>query len=322
MHTAWLLDRCWPEFNAYLKSKHSGHDTLMTPLDGAFWNKPHYAWYRQGFRSCLSFPWHTLYRTYRGLRNIEPPYTADARLAKLYAKQLKPEQQHLVLSQNLLPHLWRLGVLRDRSFDVLLASLPFYTQQARLDLAAQLHPNDQSMPRFPVPDELCRAEVDGLLAARRIITPHAELAEMFAKKSRKLSWQLPFYTLKRSQSGRHVVFPANASNAKGAYELRDVIRALDIPLLVLSARPEDKEFWRGTSVTYRAQTSSWLEETALVVLPAFVEGRPYALLQALAANIPVIATRACGVAGLPGVTLVPAGNVSLLQQAVAHHLSC
>lgn len=293
----------------------------MTPLDGAFWKKPHYAWYRQGFHTCLSFSWYTFYRTYQNLRNTESPYTADARLAKHYAKKLKAEHQHIVLSQNLLPHLWQLGALRERSFDVLLANLPFYTRQARFDLATQLHPKDQFMPRFPVPDELCRAEVDGLLAARRIITPHSELAEMFAKKSRKLSWQLPFDTIKLSRPGRYVVFPASASAAKGAYELRDVIRALDIPLLVLSARPEDKEFWHGTSVTYRAQASSWLEDAALVVLPAFMESRPYALLQALAANIPVIATRACGVAGLPGVTLVPAGNVSLLQQAVAYHVN-
>jgi glycosyltransferase involved in cell wall biosynthesis len=53
-----------------------------------------------------------------------------------------------------------------------------------------------------------------------------------------------------------------------------------------------------------------------VVLPAWVEQQPRALLRAIAAGVPVIASRACGVEGLPGVRTVAAGDVDGLRAAL------
>jgi glycosyltransferase involved in cell wall biosynthesis len=47
-----------------------------------------------------------------------------------------------------------------------------------------------------------------------------------------------------------------------------------------------------------------------------IEEQPRALLAALAAGIPVIATPACGIAPRPGLTLVPEGDVYSLARAI------
>ena len=52
------------------------------------------------------------------------------------------------------------------------------------------------------------------------------------------------------------------------------------------------------------------------MLPAFVEHNPRALLRARAAGVPVIAARECGLPRMPGVSLVPAGDVSALSAAL------
>jgi hypothetical protein len=47
-----------------------------------------------------------------------------------------------------------------------------------------------------------------------------------------------------------------------------------------------------------------------------VQHQPRLLLRAIAAGIPVIATAACGVSGLPGVTTVPASDVAALVKCI------
>ena len=59
-----------------------------------------------------------------------------------------------------------------------------------------------------------------------------------------------------------------------------------------------------------------LDNIAAVVLSAFVEHNPRPLLRAIAHGIPVIASEACGVAGLPGVTTVTAGDSAQLRAEI------
>jgi glycosyltransferase involved in cell wall biosynthesis len=53
-----------------------------------------------------------------------------------------------------------------------------------------------------------------------------------------------------------------------------------------------------------------------LILPAFVEHRPARLLQAIASGIPVIASTACGLENMQGVTNVKAGDVESLRTAI------
>ena len=59
-------------------------------------------------------------RASRSARKQQVLIRGDAEIAQAYAKMLDPLCRHLVVSQNRLPHLWRLGVLGGRSFDVLI----------------------------------------------------------------------------------------------------------------------------------------------------------------------------------------------------------
>ena len=58
------------------------------------------------------------------------------------------------------------------------------------------------------------------------------------------------------------------------------------------------------------------ERLAAVVLPAVIEHQPRALLRALAAGIPVIATPSCGLGDRAGVVTVPELDAAALREAL------
>jgi glycosyltransferase involved in cell wall biosynthesis len=75
--------------------------------------------------------------------------------------------------------------------------------------------------------------------------------------------------------------------------------------------------WKGVAIEQGNYADDWLLEADVVVLPAYVEHSPRALLMAVAAGVPVIATPACGVQGLPGIRLVPPGDADSLRQVLS-----
>ncbi|HEV7866113.1 MAG TPA: glycosyltransferase family 4 protein, partial [Chthoniobacteraceae bacterium] len=86
------------------------------------------------------------------------------------------------------------------------------------------------------------------------------------------------------------------------------------PLVLVGRNLEGADFWRG--LPREAPGEDPLAGARVVVLPAWVEHQPRRLLEALARGIPVIATRACGLGGLPGVTEIPEGDVTALAEAL------
>jgi glycosyltransferase involved in cell wall biosynthesis len=103
---------------------------------------------------------------------------------------------------------------------------------------------------------------------------------------------------------------------KGAYELREAARALGLEVVALGSELEGSEFWDGVAMRKPGPGANWLDGVAAVVQPAIVEERPRHLLTALAAGVPVIATRACGLASQDGVTIVPADDAGALIAAL------
>ncbi len=161
--------------------------------------------------------------------------------------------------------------------------------------------------------------------ARTIVTAHADVARHWRTRQHnvvQLSWCVaPVIAHPRRQRIANepalVVFPASALARKGAYELAAALSGVKCRLRVLGSFCEDPALWHGIDVHYGRYTDDWLEHADLVVLPAHVEHSPRALLQALAAQIPVIATSACGlVAGTTGLNLVPASDVLALRRAI------
>jgi glycosyltransferase involved in cell wall biosynthesis len=97
------------------------------------------------------------------------------------------------------------------------------------------------------------------------------------------------------------------------------LRHLGWRLRVLGSVASDTELWQGVAVEHgRYADPAWLAEADVVALPAHVEHSPRALLKALAAGLPVVATPACGLPSHCGAIEVPAGDVKALILALQH----
>lgn len=318
-----LVDEWQPEFAAYLAKKTRNGAMLCRPLNGQRWRKPNYAWESGPFARVTQATLLTLRRAWASRRLREQGAARqrallawDERLARAYARKLRLEHTHLTIAQPLLPFLWRDGVLGGRTFDVLMSRLPMAELHSRLDHAARLHPASRTCADFRAEGGLVASESEALAAAAHWITPHRDIARIAGSRAELLDWKLPTETAKPAPAipGR-IVFPASTLCRKGAMELRDTARALDLEVLALGGILEGADFWEG--VRLAAPTSQWLDGAMAVVLPAFVEHQPRRLLRSLAAGVPVIAAPACGVEGMPGVITVPAGDSAALTAAIS-----
>jgi hypothetical protein len=323
--TAFLLDEYMPELDEYIRRQRTGKDVLFIPLDGKRFRKANYAWSSDGFAKVAQSYFVTAERAYRS-RKLAAQGAArqlnllamSEKLARSFAARLKYDALHLVVQQNLLPFLWRGGFLGGRTFDVLMTALPMRELQGRLDLAGSLHPESKTLGDFRARPALIAAESEALLHARRIIAPHSEIASLFPGRAELLPWRVPARAANAQvKNGRpKIVFPAATVGRKGAYELREALRGLEVTLVTVGAQIEGADFWQGFDTEHRAASNGWLDDASLVVLPAFVEHKPRRLLEAAARKIPVIASAACGVSHIKGVETVAVGEVENLREKI------
>jgi hypothetical protein len=122
---AWLVDAWWPEQDAYLRERAGPQDWLFTPLDSLRLGIGPYRWNSAGFAAVRQAPWLVAARSWRsrrlarqGAARQRALLEMDEALARHYARSLPFAATHLVVSQTLLPFLWREGALGGRSFDV------------------------------------------------------------------------------------------------------------------------------------------------------------------------------------------------------------
>ncbi len=316
--TAWLVDAAMPEFAELLAERATPFDALFVPLKST---RPRYRWPTGSCGTEVNAPLIALSRALRlryaptqgqALQSLLLAY--DERLARHYAKRLSHLHTHVVISQSLLPHLWSLGALQGRSFEVLMDRWPMGELQARLDDALLHYPESPTLGDFRAPAELVAAETQALKAAERLYTPHAEIARLFPRKTVLLNWISPA-AAPIAAGGHTILFPASALGRKGAYQLREALQGLDVTLLVTGAARETAgHFWRD--VDAHQHKGALPDRLAAVVLPAIVEHQPRALLHGLAAGLPVIATAACGLGEQAGVTIVPPYDAYALRQAI------
>jgi VanW like protein/Glycosyl transferases group 1 len=326
--SAYLLDEYYSEFDGYVVETRRERDLLAIPIDGKRFGKRNYAWSTQGFEQVRQRRVVTLFRAYQSRKLVAQPATRQRallayseRLARSYSALLKYDLTHVTVAQNLLPFLWREGYLGGRTFDVLMTATPLAQLHERLDAAFALHADSKTLADFRAPEWLVRAESEALQQARRIITPHSEIASLYRDKTKLLDWAMPARAKKplskRAATDRpKIAFPAPTVGRKGAYELRAAIQGLDLQLVTVGAQLEGADFWRGTSIEHRAGSDDWLEGVDIVVLPAFVEHKPRRLLEAVASGTPVIASTACGLEHLKQVINVPVGDVEALREAI------
>jgi glycosyltransferase involved in cell wall biosynthesis len=84
--------------------------------------------------------------------------------------------------------------------------------------------------------------------------------------------------------------------------MREAARTLGLKIRLCGSELEGSGFWDGIDVDRAA--GDWLEGCCAVVQPAVLEDQPRKLLRAIAEGVPVVATRACGVSHMAGVTTV------------------
>lgn len=329
----WLLDAVWPEYASWLRSHARAEDRLATPIDGRLLGRERYAWPRVEVAERMHFPVEVLLRSLRSRRLAEQGAArqqalldANARLAEAMAERLGPDDLELIVAQDLLPFLARLGVLGGRRYQVLMQRWPLAELHARLDRAARAHPESSTLADFRADPTLVAAEAWALEHAAAIVTPHAELAAHFGARARPIEWTMPRARGQGRAGGPRragrprVWLPASTVGRKGAYELRDALARLARPLVLqVSGRElEGPRFWAALpQVELVRGPPDSLAAIDLVVLPAWVEHAPRALLRAVASGVPVVASRACGLAGVAGVVEVPTGEVEPLVLALA-----
>ena len=313
--TAWLVDGASPEFAALLRERAGPDDILMLPsrrVGKAAAGWPVIAGEHRADLVAL--------RRSLALRSMGPGtprarvlLDADARLATAYARKLGATHTHLVIAQPLLPHLWRLGALQGRSFEVLLDRLPIDAMHRVLDAARDRYPDSKTLGDFRAPEAIAAAEREALGEAIRLITPHRAIAARFPPTRVELIDWIAGRPLAARRGGRTILFAGPALARKGAHAMREAMDGLDMTLLIERPGEERPDFWGNLDVRLADDTP---EQLAGVVLPAIVEHRPATLLRALAAGLPVIATEACGLPSQPGLTLVPPCDPAALRAAI------
>jgi hypothetical protein len=326
-HRAWLVDGVWPEHDAWLAAERDPADVLMLPLDGKRVRRGRYAWSSEGFAAVHQFPALALRRAI-GSRRLAAQGAArqrallryEAELAEAMAERLPASATYVVVAQTLLPHLWRLGALGGRRFDVLMTRPPLDLLHEALDRAHRLHPGSPTLADFRADPAAIALERAALAAAERLVTPHAALARALGERAVRLGWSRPPHTpgraaVLRTQGPPRLWFPASTLGRKGAYELRQALRGLEVDLVLGGPVLESPGFWD------RPTRPGDLADADLVVSPAHVETAPRRLLAALARGIPVIASDACGLDPEPGLTVVPTGDAEALREAIAGWLA-
>ncbi|HXQ46488.1 MAG TPA: VanW family protein [Caulobacteraceae bacterium] len=325
---AFLVDEDWPELRAYVAASALPGDVIGLPLDGARWGLKRYRWDTHGFATVIQAPLSALDRslTWRrtpaeGPRRRAAEARTSAAIARALARQLGPEVVELVVGQSLLPSLWREGWLGGRRFSALMTRPPIAILQGRLDAGLAAHPERASLGDYRAPAALADAEAAALEAAEHVITPHADIAALFPGRAVRLAWRRPPAPPPLAARRGLIAFPGPTIARKGAYELRDAARALDLVVRPLGSMLEGPIFWDGVRLDPTPADGHWLDGVSLVVHPALTQDAPRRLLEALAAGVRVIATPACGLDPEPLLTLVAPNDPEGLKTAIARALT-
>jgi hypothetical protein len=236
-------------------------------------------------------------------------------LAHAYAAHIPLSATHLIIAQPLLPFLWREGALGGRTYEVLMSRLPMAEIHARLDAARAANPERALLGDFRAEQRLVEDETRALRAASKIVTPHAAIAGLFPD-ALLIPWEQP--APRAWRRGKSIAFPGPVASRKGAFEVREAAKVLDLEVVSLGSELEGDDFWGSMSV--RKPDDNWLDGVAVVVQPAILEDRPRRLLEALASGCPVVATDACGLAPHPLLTIVPAGDSAALVETLRNLL--
>lgn len=303
--TTFILDEKWPEFDAYVESIATPKDSLIVPIKkNNLFKTDRYSWTSLKSNKTSQTLFQGIYRASK-LRLASKSKNnvfalmlqLDKKIAIAASKKISIDSTHLVISQNLLPFIYETGVLGGRTFDVLMTRLPFEKLHERLDYAYSIHKESPTLKDFRASQYLVDLENKALTKARKIISPHSEIAEIFKNKIERLEWNLPKVKSTLS-TGNKILFPASAVGRKGAHEIKTLAKDLNFNLTVSGRVLEGENFWQGITTN---QFNGDYKEIGLIVYPTYIENQPRQILKAVSNGIPVITTTACGIDNLDNI---------------------
>lgn len=321
--TTCLLDERWPEYEDYLQTILKDGDMVITP---STWIKTpaRYIWQtgegvvnKHVIATTIGRAIKLRRANSRGENIFEQSIASDHHVAEAMAAMIPIDCTHLIISQNLLPGLWKSGQLGGRTWDVLMNRLPIQHLQHQLDFAFALHPQSKTLKDFRASSQLVYIENTALNRASKIITPHTAIAQIFNHKSILLPWKMPSVSPRLSK-GKKILFPSSALARKGAIEMKKLAVELQLEIIYTGLTEEYPRFWDGVTATYHSKPS--LDEIVCVVYPAYVEHQPRVLLRALSAGIPVVTSRSCGIPPMQQLFLFEKGDYSAMKNLVSQIL--
>lgn len=323
--TTFILDEKWPEFDNYITPFVTSSDYFIVPLKkGLFIKTNRYSWSAMQSKNTKSTAFQGIYRALK-LRyapknknnSFELSLQLDKKIAIAAAKKIPIDSTHVVISQNLLPFIYETGALGGRTFDVVMTRLPFEKIHQKLDFAVSKHPESPTLNDFRASKELIKLENEALTKARKIITPHSEIAAIFKNKVEKLSWYIPTEK-KQQQKGTKVLFPASSVARKGAYEIKKLTKELNLTLAVTGRTLENENFWEGVQIE---KFNGDFNQIGLVLYPTYIEHQPRKILKAISKNIPVITTANCGINDAKNIKIIDLENYNELKNEVVKTLN-
>lgn len=342
--TAVLVNAWTPEFARHINDHAPDADWFVPWIGPArrlagWWTPSHSSLHTVAILASLRRTLQLRRQTGEGGRRQAAVLESNRWLADRYARRLEARHTHLLIDQSLLVPMARTGSLGGRTYDVFVHALPAGELQRRLDAAAARRPGAASLRDFRASDTHCSVETEALRRARRLVTPHSEVAchlrAVFSDTYvESIDWILP---PSRAGSGARtpeekpvVAFAASALARKGAIEMAEAVRHLGWRVLVLGTPSSDPLLWQGIEIVHVGYHSpKWRADADIVALPAFIEHSPRGLLDAIAHGIPVVASRECGLPPSLGAIEVQAGDavalVAALERALAtarHAGSC
>jgi hypothetical protein len=294
---AFLLDEYQPEFADLVRGRKKDEDQVLLPfLSAGGWRSIVGAQHDVRFSSWFRIRRALMLRraVSRGVTVAKAHFELAGVLAKLYERWISHSVEHVYVTQNVLPYLWRAGVLGGRTFDVLMQRLPVASLERQLDLAASLYPNSKTLVEFRAPGWFADAEQEALNAARTIFTPHSQIAALHDRAVR-LPWSKPAATKNGSCAEKDLILFVGPTLArKGAYEVRAAVRKTGTPLAVFGPDLEEQGFWHDVPIVRPDPKIMPWERIHTVVQPALIEYWPRQLLRAHAAGANLVITPQCG----------------------------
>lgn len=218
--TTYILDEKWAEYDEYISKKINENDRFIFSMKKNFFVKTNrYNWsfssHKNSKTTLLSGIFRALKLRFSKNKNpFELSLQLDERIANSASKLIPIESTHLVISQNLLPFIYKNGMLGGRTFDVLMTRLPIETLHERLDYSHFIYPENKTLKDFRANKNLIDLENNALNKAQKIISPHTDIQKMFQNKIVKLDWNIEQNL--NQKTGNKILFPASAIGRKGA----------------------------------------------------------------------------------------------------------